>query len=96
MTINVQQNSDIRKSSAGYQKVLSPTMNCATNKPIKRIIILAKCYVYECKLQGSMPELSVFQTIRRSRYNIENYVSFVLRKNFDFKMQWISYKTLAE
>ena len=39
-----------------------------------------------------MPVLSVFQTILRSGYNIEKYTSFMLGKNFDFKLQWISYK----
>ena len=67
-----------------------------TDKSVKLIILLANFYVYKCKLQGSVPVLSVFQAVLRSRYNIESYASFMLRENFDFKMQWLSYKTLVE
>ena len=42
-----------------------------------------------------MPMVSPFQTIFRSRY-IENYASLMLRENFDFKKQWLSYTTLVE
>ena len=44
------------------------------DKPTELIILLAKVYVYKCKLQGSLPVLSVFQTMLRSRYSIEIYV----------------------
>ena len=53
------------------------TTNCTTDKPTELVI-------YKCKLQVFMPVMSVFvfQTISRSRYNIENYQSFTLGKNF--------------
>ena len=68
-----------------------------SSKAEKRRSFFMHFYVHKCKLQlGPMPVLTVFQTIFRSRYNIENYASFMLRKQFDFKMQWLSCKTLVK
>ena len=72
------------------------TTNCTIDKPRALIILVAKFYVYKCKLHGSMPELSVSQTIFRSRNNIQNYASFMLEKNFDFKMRWLFCKTVVQ
>ena len=58
------------------------TTNCTADKPIEVVILLSRFYVYKCKFQGSMPVLSVFQTIERFRYNTENYVSSILGENF--------------
>ena len=35
--------------------------NCTTDKPIEIIILLAKFYVYKCKLQGFIPVLTFFK-----------------------------------
>ena len=75
--------------------LVGSTTNCTTDKPIELIILLAKLYVYKCKMQGSMPVFSVFQTIFRSRYNIENYARFMLGKKIDLKMQGLSHESLV-
>ena len=54
-------------------------------------MFFAKLYVYKCKLQSSMPVLTVFHNILKDRYNIETerYSSFILGNNADFKIQWL-------
>ena len=67
--------------------------NLRTDKPIDlTMFILAKVYVYKCKLQSSM--LTVFHNILQDRYNIERYSSFILGENADFTLQWLPYLTL--
>ena len=70
------------------------TTNRTTDKPVGVLTLLANYYVYKCKLQGSMPVLTVFQTISWYGFDIETYPSFMPEKKyFDFKMQSPSYTT---
>ena len=58
------------------------------------ILLLAKQYIYSCKLENSIPVLHVFIRKLKSRYETEEYIA---RKTFthnDFLNKWIPYKPI--
>ena len=66
-----------------------------TDKPMDLIILLAKHYIYKCKLNNNLPNTLVFIRQLKSRIYIEKKlreVNFTGRDTFD--REWIAYKDL--
>ena len=65
-----------------------------TDSIVYFIILLAKQYIYQCKSQTVIPNLSGFLAKLKYRYQIEEHIS---RKRFmynEFSNKWYPYKTL--
>lgn len=55
------------------------------------ILMLAKSYVYRCKIENVFPNVSVFQTLLNSRYKIEYYNAKVQNRLQKFETEWYYY-----
>ena len=60
------------------------------------IILLAKQYIYFCKLDNSMPILNVFIRKLKTRYETEEYISRKTLTYNDFVIKWVPYKSLFD
>ena len=60
------------------------------------IILLAKQYIYQCKLQSLQPNLPSFLGKLRYRYTIEEYLSRKRCLHSDFTAKWYPYQTLVQ
>ena len=59
------------------------------------ILLLAKKYIYACKLEKCLPSIDVFKRKLSSRYKIENYNSILEQTQHTFKVKWLSYRQLC-
>lgn len=59
------------------------------------ILLLAKQYLYKCKMDHSQPDIAVFRKRLLSRYNIEEYNAKITLSHHAFTVKWLSYKTLC-
>ena len=55
------------------------------------IVILAKSYIYRCKVENVFPNLSVFQKQLNNRYMIEHYNAKIQNRLHKFDIEWNSY-----
>ena len=61
---------------------------------IELIILLAKFYIYKCKLEKIIPRTNVFLNMLRHRYRILKYAAFVSMQNDTFDMDWTAYQSI--
>jgi hypothetical protein len=66
-----------------------------TDKSFDLILLLAKFYIYKCKLQECLPVLGAFKNILKFRYNIEKYSACARRDVIKFNRQWWPYLSLV-
>ena len=59
------------------------------------IMLLAKQYLYKCKLDKHGPDVNVFRRVLLSRYKIEEFISRMDQTYHDFSTKWIMYKSLC-
>ena len=69
--------------------------NVVTDRVIDLIIILAKYYIFKCKLQGSTPITKIFIKSLKQRY-VEQYASLVCNRNHSFNLEWLPYLKLTQ
>ena len=60
------------------------------------IILLAKQYIYQCKLQKVLPNMTGFLAKLKYRYTIEEYLARRQHLYNDFLVKWFPYKTLVQ
>ena len=70
--------------------------NVVTDRVIDLIIILAKYYIFKCKLQGSTPIAKIFIKSLKQRYIVEKYASLVCNRNHSFNLEWLPYLKLTQ
>ena len=58
------------------------------------IILFAKYYLYTCKLERSLPQVTVFLRKLKNRYKIEEYISYLNFDHMNFSVKWFMYKTM--
>ena len=58
------------------------------------IILFAKFYIYSCKMDASIPQLSVFLKKLNARFKIEEYNARMCFDYLDFSIKWANYKSL--
>jgi hypothetical protein len=66
-----------------------------TDKIFDLILILAKSYIYKCKMAKELPQLQVFYTILNNRYKIEKHIALVNMKHNEFIRAWLPYTALC-
>ena len=66
-----------------------------TDIVIDLFILIAKYYLYKCKLEGTRPIMGVFHTILKHRYLVEKYCSQLCLKSHKFNMDWYRYTTIT-
>lgn len=59
------------------------------------ILMLAKQYIYKCKLDSSQPHINVFRKKLQWRYKIEEYNSKLTNTYQKFRTDWVMYKALC-
>ena len=59
------------------------------------ILLLAKQYLYKCKLDSRVPDVNVFRKRLLYRYKIEEHNSKMNLSCHEFTTKWIMYKTLC-
>ena len=70
--------------------------NVVTDRVIDLIILLAKYYIFLCKLQGSTPITKIFIKSLKQRYIVEKYASLVCNRNHSFNLEWLPYLKLTQ
>jgi exonuclease III len=70
--------------------------NIATDNTLDLIIIMAKFYVYKCKIQNCTPQLLTFCNILKSRYQTELYCATISGNKILCTQQWIHYKAFFD
>ncbi|WP_419627691.1 hypothetical protein, partial [Thiolapillus sp.] len=70
--------------------------NVVTDRVIDLIILLAKYYIFKCKLQGSTPIAKIFIKSLKQRYIVEKYASLVCNRNHSFNLEWLPYLKLTQ
>jgi hypothetical protein len=75
--------------------LLGVDRNIRMDRTMYFILTFAKQYVYKCKLDSSVPDISVFRKRLRWRYTIEEYNAKLSQKHEKFKADWIFYKNLC-
>ena len=62
-----------------------------TDKVCDFIILLAKLYIYRCKVQGQPPTVNLFVSELYKRYNIEKIIN---KNSIEFRNNWAPYLAL--
>ena len=62
-----------------------------TDSVLDFITTFAKSYIYKCKMNNSVPNLRVFQTILTRRYKIEQYNAKIENRIQKFDIEWQAY-----
>ena len=70
--------------------------NFISDKVFDQIILLAKHYIYLCKLKDDFPTLDQFIIVLKKRYTVEKYVATMENKSAIFNTDWLMYRTLLE
>lgn len=68
--------------------------NVRTDYIFDFLILLGKMYIYGCKFDKSMPNVTIFENYLSSRYKIEQYNAKISGKINDFKKKWMPYESL--
>ena len=71
-------------------------LNLKTDTIFDLIILLAKNYIYRCKITKQQILIPVFIKMLKTRYEMEKYIAIVNLELQKFEMNWINYKTLVE
>ena len=66
-----------------------------TDRVIDWIILLAKFYVYKCKIENMLPNFQSFMVYLKQKYNIEKYNATVNGVKTKFDQNWSMYATLV-
>lgn len=69
--------------------------NFRSDKVIDLIMLLARFYIYKCKLEKKMPDMDAFIPIVKRRYNIERYCYSINGQLHKFIMEWFPYESLV-
>jgi hypothetical protein len=67
-----------------------------TDSILNYIILLAKFYIYKCKLQKITPQVDPFLKMLKHKYCIEKYVSKINGNYHKFDQNWASYQQLLK
>ena len=59
------------------------------------VMLLAKQYLYKCKLDICVPEINVFRKRLLFRYKIEEFNAKLNQTYHDFTTKWVMYKDLC-
>ena len=70
--------------------------NSKTDEVFDFILLLAKYYIYKCRLDHCDAHIQPFLMYLKRRYNIEKCISLQNMKNDSFQMKWILYQSLME
>ena len=60
------------------------------------IILLAKQYIYSCKLENRLPILHIFIRKLKSRYETEEYIAKKSFTHFEFVTKWMPYQPIFD
>ena len=75
--------------------VLFGTEKCVkTDTVFDLLLLLGKWYLYKCKMDKSVPQISVFKRHLMSRYKIEEYNARLKNTLFNFELKWFQYKPI--
>ena len=58
------------------------------------LLLLAKKYIYTCKMTKDLPLYTHFLAILKNRYYIEKHIAAVNMKSLEFRNAWLPYTTL--
>jgi len=56
------------------------------------IVVLAKFFIYKCRLGGCVPQLCAFFKYLKFCYEVERYVAYLHMRSNKFNVEWISYQ----
>ena len=68
--------------------------NIKNDQVIDLMVLLAKFYIYKCKLQNVNPDFRVFLVHLKNRHVTEQYASSVNGNRYDFDLKWFVYLPL--
>jgi hypothetical protein len=66
-------------------------LNTRTDKVMDLLLLLAKFYIYKCKLQDVYPNLQAFVAVLKNRFCIEKYLSVLNYTATKFEENWFPY-----
>ena len=81
-------NLDLQLVLFGYKN------NTRTDKGFDLLLLLAKFYIYKCKLKKNKLSLTHFQNEARHRYKIEKCIAFINCNHAKFSKTWLLYNRL--
>ena len=70
--------------------------NVHTDTVLDFIILFAKFYLYKCKLQNKLPQLTLFTALLKDRHKIERYMAIINGSLAKFEGQWFLYTNIIE
>ena len=65
-----------------------------TDRVLDFIILLAKVFIYNCKVENQLPRIRVFINFLKYRHSFEKYVATIQGKRIDFEFSWQLYLPL--
>ena len=68
----------------------------SSDKILDLILMLAKFYIYTCKIREEIPQIRVFKRLLKARYEIEKYIAFINLDSVSFHTKWQYYKQLID
>ena len=74
--------------------ILGSDKNIKIDPTFYFILVLAKQFIYKCKIGSSIPNIINFKKMLSSRYKIEEYNAKLSLSLHTFNMNWIMYKNL--
>jgi hypothetical protein len=63
----------------------------STDRVLDFIIIMAKYFIYVCKLKDVQPVANTFMLLLHKRYKVEHYAASIIGKSMQFKLDWTPY-----
>ena len=76
--------------------IFGTTENFISDKIFDQIILLAKHYLYICKLEDGFPNIDQFIVRLKNRHKVEKYVAAIENNSERFKTDWLMYNSLLE
>ena len=65
-------------------------VNFKSDKIFDMILVLAKFFIFRCKIKGSVPSFTIFHRFLKQRYDIEKYNARSNLEYVKFKLEWIA------
>ena len=74
--------------------ILGESNNMATDEIFDLFLLLAKFFIYKCKVTGVLPDMKHFKHIMKFRYQIEKRIHYNKNLHKKFHEKWILYHSL--
>ena len=68
--------------------------NVKTDNVFDLIVLLAKLFIYKCKLEKTVPTIFSFKRQLSQKYRVEEYNAKINFELFKFNIDWLPYKSM--